>query len=58
MEASDAALPAASFPSPTARDLLDARDHLVGGLFDRDVVVDDAAHRLRPDVLVVEHVNL
>ena len=39
---------------PLARDLLDAGDHLVGGLLRRPAVVDHAAHRLGPHVLVVE----
>src|SRR6266542_5890626 len=38
----------------SAGDLLDARDHLVDRLLDRNVVIDDTAHRLCPDVLVVE----
>ena len=41
-----------------ARDLLDAGDHLVDRLVDRHLLVDDAVHRLGPDVLVVEHREL
>jgi hypothetical protein len=42
----------------SARDLLDACDHLVDRLVDRDLLVDDAVHRLGPDVLVVEDCEL
>src|SRR5688572_14210537 len=41
-----------------ACDLLDAGDQLVDRLLDRHLVVDDAAHRLGPDVLVVENCEL
>src|SRR4029453_13619393 len=41
-----------------ARDLLDAGDHLVGGLLRRPAVVDHAAHRLGPYVFVVENREL
>src|SRR5262245_19719063 len=37
-----------------AGDLLDAAVHLVNGLVDGHLLVDDAVCRLRPDVLVVE----
>src|SRR2546426_9422793 len=38
----------------SARDFLDAGDHLVDRLLHRPLVGDDAVHRLGPDVLVVE----
>src|SRR5258708_7060101 len=47
-----------SAPAWSARDLLDSRDHFVGGLFRRPTVVHDAAHRLGPHVLVVENGEL
>src|SRR4051794_32853270 len=40
--------------SNLARDLLDAGDHLVDRLLDRDFLTDDPVHRLGPDVLVVQ----
>src|SRR5918997_6890284 len=41
-----------------ARDLLDAGDHLVDGLVDRDLLAHDAVRGLGPDVLVIEHREL
>src|SRR5271154_7086215 len=40
------------------RDLLDARDQLVDGFLDRHLLADDAVHRLRPHILVVENREL
>src|ERR1700727_3360009 len=37
------------------RDLLDARDQLVDRLLHRPLLADDAVHRLRPHILVVEN---
>src|ERR1700722_12791639 len=40
------------------RDLLDARDQLVDRLLHRDLLADDAVHRLGPDILVVQNREL
>ena len=40
------------------RDLLDARDQLVDRLLHRHLLADDAVHRLRPHILVVENREL
>src|SRR5215216_1882401 len=42
----------------SARDLLDAGDHFVHRLVDGNLLVDHAAHRLGPDILVVENGEL
>src|SRR4051812_23964637 len=45
-------------PCPSARDRLDAGDHLVHRLVDRHLLVHHAIHRLRPYVLVVQNREL
>src|ERR1700722_13282691 len=40
------------------RDLLDARDQLVDRLLHRHLLADDAVHRFRPHILVVENREL
>src|SRR5882757_1922218 len=42
-----------SAPAWSARDLLDPRNHFVGGFLRSPTVVHDAAHRLGPHVFVV-----
>src|SRR5437763_14662811 len=42
------------FPLSLAGDRLDARDHLVDRLVDGHLFADDAVHRLRPHVFVVD----
>src|ERR1700710_2899241 len=44
--------------STLARDLLDAGDHFVDGLVDRDFFAHHPVHRLGPDVLIVENGEL
>src|SRR5439155_22903559 len=41
-------------PARSAGDLLDPRNHFVGGFLRRPTVVHDAAHRLCPHIFVVE----
>src|SRR5437879_13605238 len=47
-------MPCAAYGRSLPSDRLDARDHLVDRLVHRYLFTDDAVHRLRPDVLVVD----